>query len=123
MSEKEIRLQFMRYPFMFSKLLTIISSEGMQTVRNRLEQLNFHIAHLVGSPSINFAQQGEARHTFCQGDNSLAMSFAKEDVHFPITNPQMLCDDFWFIFNAHPVRKLSATVIAAVAFGLFLLAA
>jgi len=122
-SGKEIRLQFLGDPFVFSKFLAIIRGEGMHTIRNRLEQLNHSIVHLVGRASIHFSQQGEARLMFCQGDNGLAMPFANHGVHFPITNPQTLCDDFRSLFNAHSVRQLVAPVIAVVAFAPFLLAA
>ena len=97
MSEKEIRLQFLGDPFVFSKFLAIICGESMQTIHNWLEQPNHSLTHLIGSASIHFAQQGETRLTVCQGDNGLAMSFANEGVHFPITDPLAFLNDFRFI--------------------------
>jgi hypothetical protein len=122
-SEKEIRLQLLGHSFVFSKFLAIIRRESMQAIRNWMEQLNPSLANLVGSASIHFAQQGEARLTFCQGDNGLAMPLASEGVHFPITDPQTFLDNSWSLFNAHSVGQLATTVVAAIAFAAFLLAA
>ena len=123
MSEKEIRLQFLGDPFVFSKFLAIICGESMQTIHTWLEQPNHSLTHLVGSASIHFAQQGKTRFTVCQGDDGLAMPFANEGVHFPITDPLAFLDDFRSLLNANPVWQLATAVIAAIAFAPFLLAA
>src|SRR4030043_1680247 len=123
MSKKEIDLQFMCYPFMFSKLLAIISSDSMQAVRYWQEQVNHGMAHLVGSALFNFGQQSEARFTGYQGDNPLMMSFANDRVYFPIADPLALFDNHRSFFNAHSVWQLTTPVIAAIAFPSFFLAA
>jgi hypothetical protein len=123
MSKKEIDLQFMRYPFMFSKLLAIISSDGMQAICNWLQQVNQGITHLTGSALLDFSEQGKARFPFYQGNNCPVVSFANDRVNFPITDPLALFDNHWSFFNAHSVWQLTTPVIAAIAFTSFLLAA
>jgi len=108
---------------MFSELLAIISSNGMQIFHSRLKQVNHGITHQVGSASFDFPQQDQARFSLRQGYGGLAMPFPNNGVHFPIANPLAFLDDGWSLFNTHSVWQFSPTVIIAITFATFLLAA
>ena len=56
LSKEEINIEFISDPFFFSKLLTIVSCDSMQTIRSRLEQVNHRIAYQVGFASFDLTQ-------------------------------------------------------------------
>ena len=71
MSEIVIRMQIIRYHFMFRILLTIVCSDRMQMVQNRLQQANHGIAYLISGSLFDFKEQDEGRFTFYLGQGAI----------------------------------------------------
>ena len=123
MSKKEIRFQLSSYFFILRKLLAIICSKGMHAIRNRLQQVNHGIAHLVGGLLLDFTKQSKTRFAFDQGHNRLMVPFAHDRVYFPITNPSTLLNNCRAVLNTHSVRQLPTAIISTITLAAFLLAA
>jgi len=115
MGEKEIDLQGVCNPFVIGKPLAIIRSEALQTIRNRVKQLNDCITRLVRSAMIDLGQQAKARLAFGQGYNGITMPFANESVHSPVSNSGISFNDGWTLIKTHPVGYFTTPVITTMA--------
>ena len=61
MSKKEFGWQMAKDPFDIGKFLAIICGQDMQTIRERLQQFNHCVPHLVCRALIDLGQQAKAR--------------------------------------------------------------
>src|SRR3972149_6744001 len=122
MSKEEIDFKVPSNPFVLSKLFPIIPGDRMNGICNRLEQVNHGLAYLLRCAPFDLAQQDKPRFSLRQGDDGLAMPFANDRIHFPVTNPLPLIDNLWALLNAHSFGQFSTPVITPIAFAALLLA-
>ena len=101
--------------FMRCKLSAIIRRNRIDANRKRLHQVNHSICHGLSGLALNFLQESQARCPLRERNDGLAMPFANNRIHFPITQPLTGVDDGWSFVNAHPVLELAAPVVAPIA--------
>src|SRR3972149_5248642 len=123
MSKEEIGFQFPSDPFVLGKLFAIIPGDRLHAIGDWLKQVNHGLADLLCCAPFDLPQQDQPRFSLRQGDDSLAMPFANDCIHFPVTHPLTLIDNLWARLDAHSIGQFSTSVITAIAFAALLLAA
>jgi len=75
MSKEEASFKFLNDAYVFNELLANISSEGMQTIRNGLEQVDHDLTHHLDGTLLDFAQQDQARFSLRPCDDNQVLNY------------------------------------------------
>ena len=122
MSKIDINLKVIRDTLMASKLFAVVCCDCVKVLLKWFQEIDDCISDGLSCLTFNLFNESQAGLPFCQGDDCLAMSFADDRIHFPISQALACIHDSRPLVDAHPVFDLSTPVIASIALPTLLLA-
>jgi hypothetical protein len=123
MSEEEVCVEFCSDTLILSKLLAVVSRQGVNVGRKRHQQRDHGIRNRVGRLERNMGDQRIAGRTFVNRDEFLLLSGTYDQIRLPVTEAATLGHDGRPQIDGDLVGDSAASLTAAITLSSGLLAA